>query len=128
MPEQPELAAPAGWFATTHWSVVRAAGDGAASGAQEALEKLCTTYWYPLYAYIRRKGYSEHQAQDLTQEFFARLMEKNFLGAVQEERGKFRWFLLATLKRFLANEWNRENAAKRGGGGTIVPLDDTAGE
>src|SRR5215472_7843414 len=101
-------------FVTTHWSVViRSASDKA--GAYEALGQLCQTYWYPLYSFIRRQGKSPHDAEDLTQEFFARLLEKNYLAAAREEKGKFRTFLLTALKRFLANEWDRQHAQKRGG-------------
>lgn len=115
-------------FTTTHWSVVLAARDGESPRAADALGQLCGTYWYPLYAYIRRRGHEPHDAQDLTQEFFARLLENNTLKAVQQERGKFRWFLLSTVKRFLANEWNRDQAAKRGGGQTVVSLDEETAE
>ena len=115
-------------FATTHWSVVLAAREQDSPRAADALTSLCRTYWYPLYAYIRRHGHAPQDAQDLTQEFFARLLEKNFLAAVRQERGKFRWFLLSALKRFLANEWNREHAAKRGGRRTIVSLDEETAE
>ncbi len=115
-------------FTTTHWSVVLSAREGAAPDAAGALATLCQTYWYPLYAYVRRRGYDSEEAQDLTQEFFARLLEKNFLAAVRRERGKFRWFLLCALKRFLANEWKRENAAKRGGQQAVISLDEAAGE
>src|SRR5437899_2808767 len=95
------------WFTTTHWSVVLAAGHGAAPEADAALEKLCRTYLYPLYAYVRRQGHSAHDAQDLTQEFFARLLQKHYLGNVQREKGKFRSFLLASMNHFLANECDR---------------------
>ena len=88
-----------------------------------ALEKLCRAYWYPLYAYVRRCGRTKEDAEDLTQAFFARLLEKNFLDAAEQERGRFRSFLLVALKRFLANEWDRSRAQKRGGGQTHVPLD-----
>lgn len=114
------------WFATTHWSVVLTARESAAPQAKAALEKLCQTYWYPLYAYIRRQGHAPPDAQDLTQEFFGRLLEKNYLEAVQREKGKFRSFLLASLNHFLANERQRARAAKRGGGRVIISLDDTA--
>jgi RNA polymerase sigma-70 factor (ECF subfamily) len=92
------------------------------------MAQLCRTYWYPLYAYIRRRGHDPHDAQDLTQEFFARLLGNNILKTVQQERGKFRWFLLSAVKRFLANEWNRERAVKRGGGQTIVSIDEQTAE
>ena len=117
-----------GQFTTTHWSVVLAARDDESPRAADALAQLCSTYWYPLYAFIRRQGHDSDHAQDLTQEFFARLLEQNFLAAVRQERGKFRWFLLATVKRFLANEWNRDHAVKRGGGHTVVSLDEETAE
>lgn len=115
-------------FPTTHWSVVLSAGEEDSAQATEALGRLCQTYWYPLYAYVRRRGYAVHDAQDLTQEFFARLLEKNFLNAVRQERGKFRWFLLSALKRFLANEWNHDRAAKRGGSHNLLSLDEETAE
>ena len=106
----------AGVFATTHWSVVLAAGHSSAPGAQEALETLCRTYWYPLYVYVRGQGQSPHDAQDLTQEFFARLLEKKYLRLADPDRGKFRAFLLKSLKHFLVNEWEKARTQKRGGG------------
>ena len=112
------------WFATTHWSVVLTAGRDASPHAEAALEKLCRAYWRPLYAYLRHRGYSFHDAQDLTQEFFARLLQQNSLGAVDRDKGKFRSFLLASLNHFLANEHDRNNAAKRGGGRWLLSLDD----
>lgn len=118
----------AGQFTSTHWSVVLLAGQRATPQGDEALAKLCQTYWYPLYAYVRRQGVEPHDAQDLTQEFFARLLAKNYLGQVRREKGKFRSFLLASLKHFLANEWDRARAQKRGGGKTIVSLDDPSVE
>ena len=111
-------------FATTHWSVVLAAKEGDASQATAALEKLCRTYWYPLYAFLRREGRSPHDAQDLTQEFFAHLFERNFLENVGAQKGKFRSFLLAALKNFLHDEWDKARAEKRGGGQTFISLDD----
>src|SRR6266704_6572178 len=90
-------------FATTHWSVVLTAGDSASPQAAEALEKLCRTYWYPLYAFVRRSGHSPQDAEDLTQAFFARLLEKRHLKSAHRERGKFRSFLLTSLKNFLTN-------------------------
>src|SRR5438445_7966211 len=96
----------AGHFTTTHWSIVLMAGQAASPLVMEALEKLCRTYWYPLYAYVRRQGHSPTDAQDLTQEFFARLLAKNYLAGVERGKGKFRSFLLAALKHFLANEWD----------------------
>jgi RNA polymerase sigma factor (sigma-70 family) len=110
---------PAQQFAPTRWTVVITAGQG----QSRALEELCRIYWYPLYAYVRRRGYEAHEAEDLTQEFFARLLAKNYLADVEREKGKFRSFLLASLKHFLANEWDKARAQKRGGGQTFVSLD-----
>ena len=106
-------------FVTTHWSVVLAAGHDDTARASDALAKLCQTYWYPLYAYVRQRGYSAHHAQDLTQEFFARLLAKNTLGAITREKGKFRSFLLTALNHFLVDEWKKARAQKRGGGQVI---------
>lgn len=108
-------------FAHTRWSVVLAAQDPVR--AQTALEELCRTYWYPLYAYVRRRGYSPEDAQDLTQAFFARLLEKNWLDVVTPAKGRFRAFLLAALKRFLANEWDKARSQKRGGGAVLISRD-----
>ncbi len=116
----PKPAATGGIFATTHWTAVLAAGHGDSPQADVALEELCRTYWYPLYAYVRRHGHSREDAEDLTQGFFARLLEKNYLEGVTSDGGKFRSFLLVALKRFLANEWDRANRQKRGGG--VLPL------
>ena len=110
-------------FTTTHWSVVLSAADTSAAGAQEALEKLCHTYWYPLYAYVRRCGHGPDEAQDLTQAFFVRFLEKNFLAQVNREKGRFRSFLLAALRHFLSDERDRARARKRGGGQTLLSLD-----
>src|ERR1051326_1344492 len=110
-------------FLTTHWSVVLAAKDKASPGCFEALEILCRTYWYPLYAFIRSSGYSPHDAQDLTQGFFERLLAKEYLRVVDPEKGRFRTFLKVALKRFLVHEWERGNAAKRGGGEPALSFD-----
>jgi RNA polymerase sigma-70 factor (ECF subfamily) len=110
-------------FATTRWTVVLAAGQRGAPQATVALEELCRTYWYPLYAYVRRHGHSREDAEDLTQGFFARLLEKNYLEGLSSDKGKFRAFLLVALKRFLANEWDRANRQKRGGGSPLLSLD-----
>ncbi len=115
-------------FVTTHWSVVLKAGQGAADGADVALEKLCRVYWWPLYAFVRRRGYGAHDAQDLTQEFFLRLLAKDFLRAVDRNKGKFRSFLLAALDHFLANEWRRTQTQKRGGNYSFVSIDDNSAE
>ncbi len=100
-------------FATTHWSVVLAAGDSNSPAAAESLEALCRTYWFPLYAYVRRRGYRPEEAQDLTQEFFARLLARKAFEHLTREGGKFRSFLLKALNRFLVNEWERHQAQKR---------------
>ena len=116
------------WFATTHWSVILTAGQKASPQAAEALERLCRTYWYPLYAYVRRQGYNAPDAQDLIQAFFERFLEANLLESVDRQKGKFRSFLLATLKNFLANESDRTRAEKRGGGQIVLSLDDETAE
>jgi len=113
----------AGRFATTHWSVVRAVGQPGSARYQQALETLCRTYWFPLYAYLRRHGYSTDQAEDYTQAFFTRLLEKHDLHLADPKRGKFRSFLLVVLKHFLANELDRARAKKRGGGKKVLSLD-----
>lgn len=115
-------------FTSTHWSVVLAAGQDTSAQKSEALERLCRTYWYPLYAFVRRRGYPPHEAQDLTQGFFARLLDKQYLKGVDRTKGKFRSFLLASLEHFLANEWRRSQAQKRGGGVTFISLDDDSAE
>ena len=101
-----------------------AAGEPGSPSAAEALEKLCRTYWYPLYAYVRRKGHSPHDAQDLTQGFFARLLQRNFLENVTPQKGRFRSFLLAALNHFRSDEWDKARAEKRGGGQVLISLDD----
>jgi RNA polymerase sigma factor (sigma-70 family) len=111
-------------FGQTHWSIVlSAAGRQNPSQATASLEKLCNLYWRPLYAYIRRQGESPHDAQDLTQEFFRRLLEKDWLNSVDQSKGRFRSFLLAALKHFLSNERDKARAQKRGGGHSPLPLD-----
>ncbi len=104
------------WFLTTHWSVVLSAREQYSAQSTAALETLCRIYWPPLYAYVRRQGHSPADAQDLTQEFFARLLEKDYLRSVAPAKGKFRTVLLVMLKRFLADEWDKARAQKRGGG------------
>lgn len=114
-------------FVTTQWSVVVTAGQNDTARAQAALGKLCETYWYPLYAYVRRRGHAAQDAQDLTQAFFARLLERNWVGDADRERGRFRTFLLTAMSRFLADEWDKMRAQKRGGGVVHVPVQlDTA--
>jgi RNA polymerase sigma-70 factor (ECF subfamily) len=114
---------PADIFATTHWTLVRAAGDGALPAADEALETLCEAYWFPLYAYVRRHGFSKEDAEDLTQAFFAKLLERRDIAGLKQENGRFRAFLLASLKHFLANERDRAGRLKRGGNITHLSLD-----
>jgi RNA polymerase sigma-70 factor (ECF subfamily) len=118
-----QSSAPGDIFATTHWTVVLAAGRQRSPQAARALEELCRTYWFPLYAYVRRHGHTKEDAEDLTQAFFARLLEKNPLAALDSEKGKFRAFLLASLKHFLANEYDKSQAQKRGGGNVPLSLD-----
>jgi RNA polymerase sigma factor (sigma-70 family) len=127
-PDSPQPRTTAAAFASTHWSVVLQASDEASPEAAGAREKLCRAYWYPLYAFVRRTGRDPHTAQDLTQEFFARLLQKRILGRADRERGRLRSFLLANLKHFLANEYDREQAQKRGGGQVIFSLDGAAAE
>jgi DNA-directed RNA polymerase specialized sigma24 family protein len=110
-------------FDTTLWTVVLAAGDPNHPDAAAALDRLCRTYWYPVYAYVRRKGRIAADAEDLTQEFFSRLLARDFPVGVEREGGKFRSYLLRALDHFLINEWNRSNAVKRGGGSTPYSLD-----
>ncbi len=110
-------------FATTRWSIVLAAGRDSSPEAKTALATLCETYWFPLYAFVRRQGYDAQDAQDLTQGFLTRLLEKKDLRDVQRERGKFRSFLLASMKHFLLNEWDRTQAQKRGGGQRMLSVD-----
>ena len=110
-------------FDTTRWSVVTAAGERLSPEAATALETLCRAYWYPLYCYIRRKGLAPSDAQDVTQEFFCRLIGKNYLESVDRSRGSFRSFLLASVNHLLANEWDKARALKRGGGRQILSLD-----
>jgi RNA polymerase sigma-70 factor (ECF subfamily) len=123
-----DTSSPSPLFLTTHWSVVLAAQGEAATVARDALETLCRSYWYPLYAYARRMGQAPHDAEDLTQEFFARLLEKDWLLAAAPEKGRFRTFLLVAMKRFMAREWHRASAQKRGGGMQPLPLDTTDAE
>jgi RNA polymerase sigma-70 factor (ECF subfamily) len=115
-------------FDTTHWSVVLSAADTSAPGAQAALESLCRTYWYPLYTYVRRRGHTQEDAQDLTQEFFTRFLQRKSFQLADRERGRFRSFLLTSLKHFLVNERERANAQKRGGGKPVLPVDTVATE
>jgi RNA polymerase sigma factor (sigma-70 family) len=115
-------------FSTTHWSVVLGAGQNNLAGAAGALERLCRTYWYPIYAFIRRRGSDRHEAEDLTQAFFAHLLEKETLKKADRQKGKFRSFLLASLTNFLTNEWDKRQTLKRGGRREIISLDGDATE
>jgi RNA polymerase sigma factor (sigma-70 family) len=111
---------PPGAFPTTQWSVVLHAGEGSEAQVRSALESLCRRYWYPLYTFIRRQGRTHHEAEDCTQEFLARLLASGGMARARPERGRFRTFLLSSLRNFLVNEWQRDQAAKRGGG--LAPL------
>jgi len=115
-------------FATTHWSVVLAAGDGDTPQSAAALEQLCRTYWYPLYVYVRRRGYGVEDAQDLTQQFFAGFLAKESFSLADPARGRFRTFLLKSLQHFLADDWKRAHRARRGGGAFQLPLDEATAE
>ena len=113
-------------FRTTHWSMVLSAGDSQSPDSARALERLCRMYWYPLYVFVRRKGHDHEEAQDLTQGFFEKLLAKGYLAAADQQRGKFRTFLLSSLTNFLANEWDRASRLKRGGHLTFLSLDAEA--
>src|SRR5947207_1369604 len=115
-------------FATTHWSVVLATGPSNSSQASKALERLCRTYWPPIYSYVRSQGFGPADAQDLTQAFFAKLLEKNFWARADRQKGRFRSFLLTALRQFLADEGDRVRTAKRGGGFSFVSIDEQTGE
>ena len=108
--------------------MVVTAGHSDTPRARDALAKLCQTYWFPLYAFVRRLGHDPHDAQDFTQEFFARLLQKDYLRSAAQEKGRFRTFLLVALKRFLANEWDRQRAQKRGGGAVVLSIDQEKAE
>ncbi|MCX6903977.1 MAG: sigma-70 family RNA polymerase sigma factor [Verrucomicrobia bacterium] len=114
-------------FPVTQWTVVLAAGGMPSPESAAALERLCSSYWYPLYAFVRRSGHSPPDAEDLTQEFFARVLERHWLTRADQSKGRFRTFLLTAMERFLANEWDKARALKRGGGQRNVPIQvDTA--
>jgi DNA-directed RNA polymerase specialized sigma24 family protein len=115
-------------FPNTRWSVVLAACATPSPESATALESLCQAYWYPLYAYVRRCGQAPHDAQDLTQAFFCRLLEKRWLDSADREKGKLRSFLIVALKKFMANEWDRASAQRRGGGRAQVPVDTAFAE
>jgi RNA polymerase sigma factor (sigma-70 family) len=132
MPESempgPDSGASARDFRTTHWSLVLAAGNSSSEHSAEALEQLCRTYWYPLYAFVRRQGHPPAEAQDLTQEFFSHLLSRDALSGVDPAKGRFRSFLLASLKNLMANEWKRGQRQKRGGGAVMFSLDAVEAE
>ncbi|MBL9136262.1 MAG: RNA polymerase sigma factor [Verrucomicrobiales bacterium] len=117
-----------GAFATTHWSVIVRAADSQTPEAAFAMEQLCRTYWYPLYAFARRRGHSHEDASDLTQAFFVRFLEKHYLRSVDSKMGKFRTFMLTSMTHFLANEWDKARAQRRGGGCQFVSFDAAAAE
>ncbi len=117
-----------GVFATTHWSVVLAAGPRDTPQSAAAREKLCRSYWYPLYAYVRRRGFSPEDAQDLTQEFFARFLGGDSMRRADRRRGRFRSYLLGAFNHLLSDEWDRSHRLKRGGQVCQVPLDAASGE
>lgn len=116
------------WFATTRWSLVLTAADATSGPGTAALEQLCRSYWYPLYAYVRRMGRSHQDAQDLVQGFFAACLHHGYLRSADRGKGRFRSFLLIALKRYLANQWDREQALKRGGDRTVISLDSLTAE
>jgi RNA polymerase sigma factor (sigma-70 family) len=115
-------------FQPTRWSLIAALRNGGGQQEQRAREELCATYWYPLYAYVRRSGYGAENARDLTQGFFAHLLEKNAFALADRERGKLRTFLLTALQRFLRDEWRKENQLKRGGGAPLLSIDEAFAE
>jgi RNA polymerase sigma factor (sigma-70 family) len=115
-------------FSTTHWSVVLTAGADDLAGAAAALEQLCRRYWYPIYAFVRRRGSDRQEAEDLTQGFFAHLLEMETLKRVDRRKGKFRTFLLSALTKFLSNEWDKRQTLKRGGGRQIISFDEAVAE
>lgn len=123
MPDPSATDAPQPLFLTTRWSIVLGARDRASASGTLALESLCRAYWYPLYVFVRRQGHGAHDAQDLTQAFFARLLEKDYLQSVEREKGRFRTFLIVAMKRFLLNEWDKLRTQKRGGNFLHLSLD-----
>ena len=125
-PDSPPLHG--GRFATTRWSMVVSAGQSRSTQSRRALAVLCENYWFPLYAFVRRSGRSAEDAQDLTQEFFVRLLTENYLAVADRQQGRFRSFLLGAMKHFLANQRRRQAAQKRGGAATVLSLDFDGGE
>jgi RNA polymerase sigma factor (sigma-70 family) len=130
MPDAEDSSQPAqqSAFVTTHWSVVLAAGQADSSLVRAAMEKLCSAYWYPLYVFVRRLGQAPHDAEDIVQAFFAQAIEKNFIATADQAKGRFRSFLLIMLKRFMANEWHKSRAQKRGGVHAPIALDALTAE
>jgi RNA polymerase sigma factor (sigma-70 family) len=126
--EDTSVAQNAQLFATTQWTAVLLAGGDASPAAEHALEQLCIAYWYPLYAYVRRQGHGVEEAQDRTQEFFARFLERKYFRLADRNRGRFRSFLLTSLKHFLINDWKKENREKRGGSQVVLSLDEEMAE
>jgi RNA polymerase sigma-70 factor (ECF subfamily) len=124
----PEAAPPKGCFSATRWTVVLTAARSDTTHARDALAQLCQMYWYPLYAYVRRRGYAPPDAEDLTQAFFARVIEERLIASADKEKGRFRSFLVTRLNHFLADEWDRFKAQKRGGGQRLIPLEDDTAE
>ena len=123
MADIPDERSAGGVFHTTHWSVVLAAGEEGSDQATVALSRLCQTYWFPVYAFIRKRGHSPEQAQDFTQEFFAVFLEKNYVAKAARDRGRFRVFLMSSVQNFLHNQYDRAQAQKRGGGQKLISLD-----
>ena len=119
---------PVGAFMTTHWTTVLNAGDVESPEVTRAMSRLCRIYWYPLYTYVRRQGHDAEEAKDLTQEFFARLLARNYLRTADRQKGKFRWFLMAAMENFLAKEWRDARRLKRGGGQPVFSLDEVDAE
>jgi len=115
-------------FQTTRWTVVLAAKADGSDKANHALAQLCSCYWYPLYSFVRRRGFNAHDAEDLTQEFFYRLLDRHYLNAVDYRKGRFRTFLLVALERFMAKEWRRSRALKRGGDFVFQPMEEQSAE
>jgi DNA-directed RNA polymerase specialized sigma24 family protein len=128
MPDPAQLFDHSPHFQTTRWTTVLAARDQSDTSGREAMAALCRAYWYPLYAFVRRSGHAPEDAEDLTQAFFARLLEKDYLSDVVPEKGRFRTFLLVAFKRFLAKEWRKEQALKRGAGAAHIPIDSVNAE
>jgi RNA polymerase sigma-70 factor (ECF subfamily) len=127
-PTAEDACAGPGWFSTTHWSTVLAAGDLRSARSENALEKLCQTYWYPLYAYVRRRGFSQPEAEDLTQEFFARFLAGDYVAKADPAKGRFRFYLLAALNHFLSDAWDYARRVKRAGNLHTVSIDVQVGE